>query len=109
MAKKKSQEGLQPYTEYLETLSRTHDRSGVFNDFLTVVVCTLSMQRKEEEYLATIRKYAREEVELFAKAFAALVEWMERHPLEDAFGDYFQQYISQGHNAQFFTPSSVKK
>lgn len=109
MAKKKSQEGLQPYTEYLETLSRTHDRSGVFNDFLTVVVCTLSMQRKEEEYLATIRKYAREEVELFAKAFAALVEWMERHPLEDAFGDYFQQYISQGHNAQFFTPSSVTK
>ena len=109
MAKKKNNDELQPYTEYLEHLSRNHDRSGVFNDFLTMIVCTLSMQQKEEEYLATIRKYTKEEVELFVKAFASLVLWMETHPLEDAFGDYFQQYISKGHNAQFFTPPAVTK
>lgn len=109
MAKKKNKEELQPFTEYLEKISRTHDRSSVFNDFLTIVICTLSMQQKEEEYLETIRKYKREEVDLFVKAFAALVEWTAAHPLEDAFGDYFQQYISKGHNAQFFTPSSVAK
>ena len=49
MAKKKNNDELQPYTEYLEHLSRNHDRSGVFNDFLTMIVCTLSMQQKEEE------------------------------------------------------------
>lgn len=107
MAKKKNKEELQPYTEYLEKISRTHDRSRVFNDFLTIVVCTLSMQQKEVEYLETIRKYKREEVDLFVKAFAALVEWTTAHPLEDAFGDYFQQYISRGHNAQFFTPTYI--
>ena len=63
MAKKKNNDELQPYTEYLEHLSRNQDRSGVFNEFLTMVVCTLSMQQKEEEYLATIRKYTKEEVE----------------------------------------------
>ena len=47
MAKKKNNDELQPYTEYLEHLSRNHDRSGVFNDFLTMIVCTLSMQQKE--------------------------------------------------------------
>lgn len=107
MTKKKSTDELQPYTEYLEKISRTHDRSRVFNDFLTIIVCSLSMQKKEEEYLDTIRKYTREEVDIFIKAFAALVEWMEANPLEDAFGDYFQQYISRGHNAQFFTPTNV--
>lgn len=109
MVKNKNTDELQPYTVYLEEISRAHDRSRVFNDFLTIVVCSLSMQKKEEEYLETIRKYTKEEVELFIKAFAALVEWMEANPLEDAFGDYFQQYISKGHNAQFFTPSSVAK
>lgn len=107
MAKKKKEEELEEYTEYLEYLSYNHDRSAIFNDFLTVVVCTLSMKQKEEEYLATIRKYKREEIDLFVKAFASLVLWMERHPLEDAFGDYFQQYISRGHNAQFFTPPCI--
>lgn len=109
MAKKKNNDELQPYTEYLESISRTHDRSRVFDDFLTIVVCTLSMRQKEELYRETVRKYTREEVDLFVKAFAALVLWMEAHPLEDAFGDYFQQYISRGHNAQFFTPPSVSK
>ncbi|BBL00437.1 type I restriction endonuclease subunit M [Alistipes onderdonkii subsp. vulgaris] len=109
MAKKKNQEELQPYAEYLETISRTHDRSGVFNDFLTMVVCTLSMKQKEDLFRETTRKYTKEEFGLFCKAFASLVLWMEEHPLEDAFGDYFQQYISKGHNAQFFTPPAVTK
>lgn len=109
MAKKKNQEELQPYTEYLEHLSRNHDRSGVFNDFLTMIVCTLSMKQKEELFRETTRKYTKEEFILFCKAFASLIDWMEAHPLEDAFGDYFQQYISKGHNAQFFTPPAVTK
>lgn len=107
MAKKKKDDELEEYTKYLEILSYSRDRSAIFNDFLTIVVCTLSMKQKEEEYLATIRKYKREEIDLFVKAFASLVLWMEGHQFEDAFGDYFQQYISKGHNAQFFTPSCI--
>lgn len=68
-----------------------------------MIVCTLSMQQKEEEYLATIRKYTKEEVELFVKAFASLVLWMETHPLEDAFGDYSSSISPRG-----TTPSSSR-
>lgn len=95
------------WTDYLESLAGSRDRSKVFDDFLTIIVCALSMQQKEEIYLQTIKRYTKEEVETFAKAFAGLVDWMEDHPLTDAFGDYFQQYISGGHNGQFFTPLHV--
>ena len=46
MAKKKDE--LEEYMKYLEILSYSHDRNYVFNDFLTIVVCTLSMKQKEE-------------------------------------------------------------
>lgn len=65
------------------------------------------MQQKEEVYLATVKKYTREELSLLSEAFASTVQWMERHTLEDAFGNYFQKYISHGHNGQFFTPDPV--
>lgn len=106
MSKKKEEKEKQ-WTDHLEYLASSRDRSKVFDDFLTIIVCVLSMQQKEEIYLQTIKRYKKEEVETFAMAFARLVDWMETHPLEDAFGDYFQEYISRGHNGQFFTPPHV--
>lgn len=88
------------WNDHLENLASSRDRSKVFDDFLTITVCALSMQQKEDIYLQTIKRYKKEEVETFAMAFAGLVDWMEHHPLQDAFGDYFQQYISGGHNGQ---------
>lgn len=67
------------------------------------------MQQKEDVYHAIIRKYTSDELTMFSQAFASTVLWMERHPLEDAFGEYFQQYISHGHNGQFFTPAHLGK
>lgn len=67
------------------------------------------MQQKEDVYLATIKKYTPEEVSLFCQAFASMVLWMEGHPLSDPFADYYQQYISHGHNGQFFTPEPVAR
>lgn len=104
MAKQRKKE---EWTDHLEYLAISRDRSKVFDDFLTIIVCALSMQQKEELYLQTIKRYKKEEVETFAKAFAGLVDWMEEHPLQDAFGDYFQEYVSKGHNGQFFTPTHI--
>lgn len=96
-----------PFTDILEQLSMYHDRSSVFNDYLTITVCCLSMKQKEDTYLSIIKNYTKEEVMAFAEAFATMIMWMEIHPLEDPLGDYFQANISQGHNGQFFTPPSI--
>lgn len=101
------EEGLKPFATYLEELAYHKSRFDIFNDFLTMMVCALSMGQKEEEYLRTVKGYSRDELDIFCKAFASVVMEMEYHPLTDPFGDYFQEHISHGHNGQFFTPYNV--
>lgn len=98
---------LKPFGKYLEGISRPHGRAKVFDDFLQIIVCCLSMGRKEELYFKTIKPYSREELELFSQAFASLIVQMDRKPLEDPFGDYFEEFLSNSSNGQFFTPSPV--
>lgn len=100
-------ENIEPFSYYLEILAGTHGRSKVFDDFLTVVICSFSMKKKEDEYLRGFHKYTNNEFPYFSKAFASLVIEMDRHPFEDPFAAYFQEVISKGHNSQFFTPDSV--
>lgn len=98
---------IEPFSYYLEILVRTHGRSEVFDDFLTLVICAFSMKKKEDEYFRIYHQYANDEFRNFGKALGSLVIEMERHPFEDPFADYFQEGISKGHNGQFFTPSDV--
>lgn len=97
----------EPFGEYLESISRKHGRGKVFDDFLQIIVCCLSMGRKEELYFKTIKPYDRKELDLFTQAFASLVMQMNDFPLTDPFGDYFEKWLSDGKNGQFFTPTSV--
>jgi len=92
---------------YIEELARTKSRYTVFDNFLTMVICCLSIGRKEDEYFQAIAGYSKEEIDLFCKAFASVVMEMEQNPLSDPFGGYFEEYLSHGKNGQFFTPESV--
>lgn len=96
-----------PFGEYLEGISRKHGRAKVFDDFLQIIVCCLSMGRAEELYFKTIKPYDREELNLFSQAFASLVMQMDNEPLTDPFGDYFEEFLSNSKNGQFFTPMSI--
>lgn len=104
---KANKEDLKEYGYYLQSLSASHSVFTVFDDFLTMIVCSLSMQRKEEEYLKTVGKYTKEEVDLFCKAYASLILQMENNPLNDPFGGYFEEYLYNERNGQFFTPQTV--
>lgn len=97
----------EPFGEYLEIISRKHGRGMVFDDFLQIIVCCLSMGRKEELYFKTIKPYNREELDLFSQAFASLVMQMDNAPMNDPFGDYFEEFLSNGRNGQFFTPICI--
>ena len=100
---------MKKFANILEKLSQSHSRSRIFSDFLTMVVCALSMQTQEELYLQTVKNYERKDLDLFAEAFALLVAEMDNNGegLRDCLGDYFQEYISGGHNGQFFTPENI--
>jgi len=97
------------FFDNLEKLSSRHSRSRIFSDFLGMVVCSLSMQTQEELYLQIVGKYERKELDLFCESFALLVMEMDNRGegLKDCLGDYFQEYISNGNNGQFFTPDGI--
>lgn len=99
----------QTFAQIFEPLTRRHGVSSVFSDFLTLLVYAFSLGEREEEYLATIRRYEKPEAYRFSEALAALVIEMtgDGTGMVDVLGDYFEQHISHGHNGQFFTPQNI--
>lgn len=93
----------------IEPLTRRYGVSAVFSDFLFMMVCTFSLGKMEDEYLKTISRYDKKEIQRFPEAFAALVIEMTGPGtgMIDVLGDYFEQHISHGHNGQFFTPQPI--
>lgn len=100
---------MKKFSDILEKLAYTHSRSTVFDDFLQMAVCALSLGTQEELYFKTIKKYEVTDLQKFAEAFALLVAEMDDsgEGMRDCLGDYFQEFISGGHNGQFFTPSPI--
>jgi type I restriction-modification system DNA methylase subunit len=81
----------------------------VFEDFLDICICCLSGQRYEEQYLSIIKKYKREQVDLFCELFVEMVLIMNNNDsgLKDCLGEFFQSNITRGASGQFFTPEHV--
>jgi hypothetical protein len=82
---------------------------SVFEEFLEMAVCALSLGAKEDRYLEIVRNYEKPDAYLMSEAFGALVMEMDNggKGLKDCFGDFYMEYISHGHNGQFFTPEPV--
>lgn len=87
-------------------------RGQAFEDFLTLVVCTLSGQTMEEEYLATVHKgyekgsKGKRGIDSMTTAFAEMVNVM-KDGFVDVLGDIFQGGITYGEAGQFFTPTAI--
>lgn len=63
--------------------------------------------KNEALYLQTAGKYSREELETFAKALGTLSLQVNEKPYSDLLGQYFTEHVTNGHNAQFFTPDAI--
>ena len=74
-----------------------------------MVICSLSLRAKEDRYLEIVRNYEKPDAYLIAEAFGALVIEMgnKGEGLKDGFGDFYMEYLSHGHNGQFFTPEPI--
>lgn len=80
----------------LETISaRRGSLSTIFADFVRITACTLSPRHevdgrslsiREDEYMDTIRRYDKREVELLTEAYGKLIIEADRHPHKDILG-----------------------
>jgi len=102
-------EKLKSFSQYMQQLARRNSISNVFSDFLEMSVCALSLGAMESRYLEIVGRYDKQEVNLMADAFAAMVMEMDDNGkgLRDILGDFFMEHISHGHNGQFFTPEPI--
>ena len=102
-------EQLKSFSPYILQISYKYGLHSVFEDFLEMVVCALSLGAKEDRYHEIVRNYEKPDAYLMAEAFGALVIEMDNNGegLKDVSGDFYMEYISHGHNGQFFTPEPV--
>ena len=97
------------FTKQIELAGYRTGRSRAFCDFLTLAICALSAQEKEDEYLKVAKNYNVTEMNAFSYAFAEMTNEMDANGigLVDCLGDYFMEILSNERKGQFFTPPSV--
>lgn len=95
----------------LELLSRRHDTRRIFDAFVRFAACALAASTREPEYVEEAKRWKREELDLFAEAFAALAGEMGAHPFEDIIGGYYMEFAlsskGQRWNGEFHTPKPI--
>ncbi|PTX58579.1 N-6 DNA methylase [Kordia periserrulae] len=105
-------------SKLLASLGRKHNLSTVFNDFLTLGICSYhrtNIQTRLQEvdtaneklYLQTLKKYDKNEISIFPKILGELQLQVYKHPYSDILGEYFTEHITRGENGQFFTPTPI--
>lgn len=100
---------MRKFSAIMNSLASRHSLGSSFSDYLELSICALSNQAKEERYLEIISRYSKEEASVFAEAFAAMVFEMGdmNNGWHDPLGAYFEEFITRGHNGQFFTPVPI--
>ncbi len=82
----------------------------IFRSFLCIAACTLAMGKREELYFSEIKKYNKEQINLFPKAFAGLINDMENNPFTDVLGsvhENFSSTVARQQNGEFYTPNPI--
>lgn len=110
---------LKACADLIRQMSHRHSTSQVFRDFVMMAATSLAnavepkdsdrWQKREAIYLAAVKRYSRDELEVFARMLARVVEGLEAGPC-DFLGELFMG-LSLGNEfaGQFFTPFEVSK
>ena len=105
------------FVKEYQKLCYRYGRHEVWQDFVWMIAATISnavdkrhAEKREEQYLTIIRKYSKEEQEVFPQLFALLVAGMDEDPDQDFLGElYMQLELGNDANGQFFTPYDLCK
>ena len=99
------------YRTLIEQIALTKSSAtSVFADFCRISACVLAAQTREEEYFEAIKPYSKEELKLFSKALALLIQEAESNPFADVLGEYYLEvaaHSSKQARGEFYTPPPV--
>lgn len=104
--------------EFINTfnqLTYRHRRWEIWTDFVVMFACSLSnsidkshYEEREARYLKIIKKYDKQEQQLFPELVAHTVMALENNPEQDFLGDiYMKLNLGSQTRGQFFTPYHI--
>lgn len=99
----------------LKKISYRHSTWEVFSDWVEIMAITISnscdkvhYEEREKQYMDIIKKYNRDELDKFAKAFACLMEVLNKTGVRDILGEIFHELeLHNKYKGQFFSPLSI--
>lgn len=105
---------LKKFNSVFNKLTYKYEFIQVFDDLLTIIICCFARETQEELYFKTIKKYSKQELNLFVELFAELTiiynGYAKSNTWGDPLGDFYEviNYNSKRSNLnQFFTPKSI--
>lgn len=115
MEKKSKNDPKKEFLRVFKQLTNRHRAWDVWRDFITMFACSLSnpldkehRDKREALYLEVIKKYSKQEQELFPELAAQTVLALEENPEQDFLGSIFMSLnLGNESNGQFFTPYHV--
>lgn len=96
-------------------LAERHGRHEVWSDFITMSACALSnagdkrfFREREEMYLASVKRYTKDEADILAQMLGYVIMALEENPEQDFLGEIFSGLnLHNEWKGQFFTPYHV--
>lgn len=103
------------FIKTFEELKYSRNSYSIWSDFVTICACSISnivdkryFDEREEMYLKIIKKYNKDEQELFAKLMAKTFIALTNNPQQDFLGKIFMSLnLGSASNGQFFTPYHI--
>lgn len=91
-----------------------HDHNRLFEDWLDMILCAFANQTQEARYLAIVKRYSRDEVDLLVRLFGEYLKLLcsktDNGGWYDGLGAIYEYLSSNWKRSglgQFFTPESV--
>lgn len=108
--------GMRDFVKFTQDMGQRHSTWQVFEDFLSIAAISISNsvapdKAREDQYLAIVKNYSAEELDMFAQMFADLVNTMEKQAEDapaDILGPIFHELeLHNKYKGQFFTPQHI--
>lgn len=102
------------FTDLFNQIAKNRRRYEVFQDFIIMSACSfhnaiVKNQALENEYLKTIAKYSKEDVDKLCELLAILVELLQPEPKDILGPIYMDQGFGEQKLGQFMTPPEISK
>lgn len=102
------------FIDNFNRLCNRHHSWQIWQDFINISACSIAnavdrrpevWKLREDSYMATIKRYSKEELNLLCDLFAITVLALDENPAQDFLGKFYMQLdFGSGWHGQFFTP-----